>query len=301
MPATSVYHHPTGGVNSALNNPFASFANGPDLCDFKYSDFPYSAEHAACVCDALSNEVDKLAQFISKMPQQEEYHRNEIVLKSRAVICFHRQNFKELYNILENNNFSSVYHQELQHLWLEAHYAEAEKVRNRPLGAVGKYRIRRKHPLPGGIWDGEETSYCFREKSRQLLKEAYRNNQYPSPKEKKELAGKTQLTVTQVSNWFKNRRQRDRAAESRDKGSGGDTKGDSDSSDYDDPLEVKPSIEMAQPQAIHQPLEFTPFDPTQYNPSHFMAYQTAHSMGYLQPTVMDSLPLGAQVQHYQNL
>lgn len=30
------------------------------------------------------------------------------------------------------------------------------------MGAVGKYRIRRKFPLPRTIWDGEETSYCFR-------------------------------------------------------------------------------------------------------------------------------------------
>lgn len=43
-----------------------------------------------------------------------------------------------------------------------AHYDEAEKLRGRPLGAVGKYRVRRKFPLPRTIWDGEETSYCFK-------------------------------------------------------------------------------------------------------------------------------------------
>lgn len=45
-----------------------------------------------------------------------------------------------------------------------AHYVEAEKLRGRPLGAVGKYRVRRKFPLPRTIWDGEETSYCFKVK-----------------------------------------------------------------------------------------------------------------------------------------
>ena len=55
-----------------------------------------------------------------------------------------------------------------QMLWMKAHYIEAEKLRGRPLGAVGKYRIRRKFPLPRTIWDGEETSYCFKEKSRQV-------------------------------------------------------------------------------------------------------------------------------------
>ena len=53
-------------------------------------------------------------------------------------------------------------HPKLQMLWMKAHYIEAEKLRGRPLGAVGKYRIRRKFPLPRTIWDGEETSYCFK-------------------------------------------------------------------------------------------------------------------------------------------
>ncbi|KAF4519035.1 hypothetical protein B566_EDAN001620 [Ephemera danica] len=92
----------------------------------------------------------------------------------------------------------------------------AEKLRGRPLGAVGKYRVRRKFPLPRTIWDGEETSYCFKEKSRSVLREWYAHNPYPSPREKRELAEGTGLTTTQVSNWFKNRRQRDRAAEQKD-------------------------------------------------------------------------------------
>ena len=38
---------------------------------------------------------------------------------------------------------------------------------------------------------------------------------YPTPDEKRGLAKKTGLTLTQVSNWFKNRRQRDRTPGSR--------------------------------------------------------------------------------------
>ncbi|CAI4224659.1 unnamed protein product [Auanema sp. JU1783] len=119
----------------------------------------------------------------------------------------------------------------LQELWLKAHYNEAEKIRGRELGAVGKYRIRRKYPLPRTIWDGEETSYCFREKSRHLLRDWYTRNPYPSPKEKKDLAQQTHLTVTQVSNWFKNRRQRDRAADAKERDG---TFKESDASDEDD-------------------------------------------------------------------
>ena len=41
------------------------------------------------------------------------------------------------------------------------------------LFSKGKYRVRRKFPLPRTIWDGEETSYCFKEKSRTVLREWY--------------------------------------------------------------------------------------------------------------------------------
>ncbi|EHB16790.1 Homeobox protein SIX4 [Heterocephalus glaber] len=51
-------------------------------------------------------------------------------------------------------------------LWYKARYTEAERARGRPLGAVDKYRLRRKFPLPRTIWDGEETVYCFKEKSQ---------------------------------------------------------------------------------------------------------------------------------------
>ncbi|KFP29541.1 Homeobox protein six1b, partial [Colius striatus] len=95
--------------------------------------------------------------------------------------------FRELYKILESHQFSPHNHPKLQQLWLKAHYVEAEKLRGRPLGAVGKYRVRRKFPLPRTIWDGEETSYCFKEKSRGVLREWYAHNPYPSPREKREL------------------------------------------------------------------------------------------------------------------
>lgn len=83
------------------------------------------------------------------------------------------------------------------------------------LGAVDKYRLRKKYPLPKTIWDGEETVYCFKERSRNALKECYARNRYPTPDEKKSLAKRTGLTLTQVSNWFKNRRQRDRTPQAR--------------------------------------------------------------------------------------
>ena len=181
--------------------------------------FGFTQEQVACVCEVLQQggNLERLGRFLWSLPACDHLHKNESVLKAKAVVAFHRGNFRELYKILESHQFSPHNHPKLQQLWLKAHYVEAEKLRGRPLGAVGKYRVRRKFPLPRTIWDGEETSYCFKEKSRGVLREWYAHNPYPSPREKRELAEATGLTTTHVSNWFKNRRQRDRAAEAKER------------------------------------------------------------------------------------
>jgi len=175
-------------------------------------------DHLACVCEAIqqSGKIDKLIKLLQLLPLKSSssdaalIHQHDSILKARAIIYYHQSKFRELYCLLETHSFDNHHHSELQQLWYKAHYMEAQKIRGRPLGAVDKYRIRRKYPLPKSIWDGEETIYCFKEKSRQALKECYRQNRYPAPDEKRLLAKKTGLTLTQVSNWFKNRRQRDR-------------------------------------------------------------------------------------------
>ncbi|KAK9695093.1 Homeodomain [Popillia japonica] len=181
--------------------------------------------------------VERLGRFLWSLPACDKLHNNESVLKAKAIVAFHRGNFKELYRILESHTFSPHNHAKLQALWLKAHYIEAERLRGRPLGAVGKYRVRRKFPLPRTIWDGKETSYCFKEKSRSVLRDWYSHNPYPSPREKRELAEATGLTTTQVSNWFKNRRQRDRAAEHKDNSQNSSEKQHLDSSGSDSEAE----------------------------------------------------------------
>ncbi|XP_076846489.1 SIX homeobox 9 [Brachyhypopomus gauderio] len=181
----------------------------------------FSQDQVACVCEVLlqSGYMDRLTVFLRSVPSQSccpgLQPSTESVLKARAAVAFHQGRFAELYALIEGNAFSPRSHSLLQQLWLRAHYLEAELQRGRPLGAVGKYRVRRKFPLPRTIWDGEETSYCFKERSRCVLKEWYCRKPYPSPREKRDLAAATGLTATQVSNWFKNRRQRDRAARGR--------------------------------------------------------------------------------------
>ncbi|XP_015277500.1 PREDICTED: homeobox protein SIX4 [Gekko japonicus] len=172
----------------------------------------FSPEHVACVCEALQQggHLDRLARFLWSLPPGELLRGEESLLKARALVAFHRGLYAELYGILEGHSFGAASHPLLQELWYKARYSEAERARGRPLGAVDKYRLRRKFPLPRTIWDGEETVYCFKEKSRNALKELYRQNRYPSPAEKRHLAKLTGLSLTQVSNWFKNRRQRAR-------------------------------------------------------------------------------------------
>ncbi|KAK6011309.1 homeobox domain protein [Ostertagia ostertagi] len=105
-----------------------------------------------------------------------------------------------------------------------------ESKRGKELGAVEKYRLRRKYPPPRSIWDGQETIYSFKENSRKYLKQFYKQNQYPTLDQKKEISRATDLEIRtgmlsffelilnkkrkvidiQISNWFKNRRQRDK-------------------------------------------------------------------------------------------
>uniref|UniRef100_G3P5E8 SIX homeobox 5 n=1 Tax=Gasterosteus aculeatus aculeatus TaxID=481459 RepID=G3P5E8_GASAC len=183
------------------------------LQSFQKSALSFSTDQVSCLCEALlqAGNVDRLWRFLSTIPPPSELLRgNETMLKAQALVAFHRDEFKELYAILESHDFHPSNHGFLQDLYLKARYKEAERSRGRSLGAVDKYRLRKKFPLPKTIWDGEETVYCFKEKSRNALKDCYKSNRYPTPDEKKNLANVSGLSLTQVSNWFKNRRQRDR-------------------------------------------------------------------------------------------
>ncbi|XP_037575207.1 homeobox protein SIX6 [Dermacentor silvarum] len=178
----------------------------------------FSVGQVAAVCETLeeSGDVERLGRFLWSLPVAHpncaELNKSEAVLRARALVAFHAGNFRELYRILEGHRFARGSHAKLQAMWLEAHYQEAEKLRGRPLGPVDKYRVRKKFPLPRTIWDGEQKTHCFKERTRSLLREWYLQDPYPNPTKKRELAQATGLTPTQVGNWFKNRRQRDRAA-----------------------------------------------------------------------------------------
>ncbi|KAK1150422.1 homeobox protein SIX6 [Acipenser oxyrinchus oxyrinchus] len=174
-------------------------------------------QQVAGVCETLeeSGDIERLGRFLWSLPVApaacEVLNKNESVLRARGIVAFHTGNFRDLYHILENHKFNKESHAKLQALWLEAHYQEAEKLRGRPLGPVDKYRVRKKFPLPRTIWDGEQKTHCFKERTRHLLREWYLQDPYPNPS-KKRACPSDRTYSTQVGNWFKNRRQRDRAA-----------------------------------------------------------------------------------------
>ncbi|XP_067317129.1 homeobox protein SIX5 [Anolis sagrei] len=176
----------------------------------------FSAEQVSCVCEALLQAGDphRLARFLATLPAEAlsspDSPAGESLAKARALLAFQRGAFEELYGLLQSRPFGPPHHAFLQDLYLRARYREAEAARGRALGAVDKYRLRKKFPLPRTIWDGEETVYCFKRRSRAALRDSYGRSRYPSPEQKRRLARDTGLSLTQVSNWFKNRRQRDR-------------------------------------------------------------------------------------------
>ncbi|CAH8861412.1 unnamed protein product [Trichobilharzia szidati] len=204
------------GKSSDDNNNTNTTNNNNNSNNNGTNNFFFNEVQIICICETLQQrgDIERLEIFLQTLPKWNTHiHYLECIQVAKAIIAFHHEQYTQLYHILESRNFSPAYHTRLQNLWLRAHYAEEEKLKGRTLGAVAKYRIRRKFPLPHTIWDGEETSYCFKEKSRNLLREWYHQNAYPSPRDKRQLAEITGLTITQVSNWFKNRRQRDRATD----------------------------------------------------------------------------------------
>ena len=155
---------PDGTVVQLPNERTPYALRNPDLFLLPTDPPKWTAVQIACVCDVMQNtgSIEHLARFLWSLPDCDEIQKNESVLKARAVVAFHVGDFREVFEIIKNNNFSPANHARMQKLWYTSHYKESEALRGRDLGAVGKYRVRRKFPLPNTIWDGEETSYTFK-------------------------------------------------------------------------------------------------------------------------------------------
>ncbi|CAF4926485.1 unnamed protein product, partial [Rotaria sp. Silwood1] len=183
----------------------------------------FSTEQIARVCKTLeeNGNIQRLERFLWLLQVSPTSSNilieHESILRARALVAFDLGNYQEVYHLLENYKYTRNYHTNLQTMWMEAHHQEAEKLRGRPLGPIDKYRVRKKYPLLRTIWDGEEKSHCFKERTRSLLRKSYLEDPYLNPIKKCQLAQTTGLTAIQVANWFKNRRQRGRAAKAKNR------------------------------------------------------------------------------------
>ncbi|KAK1150701.1 homeobox protein six1b-like [Acipenser oxyrinchus oxyrinchus] len=190
---------------------------------------PFTLEQVVCVCEVLQRggSMERLGHFLCSLPACDWLQHDESVLKARALLAFHCGEFGELYRLLQSRPFSPHSHPALQQLWLERTTCR-QRLRAGPWGPSAS-TASEKHPCPSLSGTGRRPAtassrlcveYESAERSRNVLRECYSLNPYPSLREKRELARVTGLTATQVSNWFKNRRQRDRAANGRDREGG---------------------------------------------------------------------------------
>merc|ERR1719410_350462 len=108
------------GASSELSSSAATTLPPPSSSSL--TSFGFTQEQVACVCEVLeqSGSVDRLARFLWSLPPCEHLHRNESVLKAKALVYFHRGNFKDLYKILEGFQFNPHNHPKLQMLWMKA-------------------------------------------------------------------------------------------------------------------------------------------------------------------------------------
>ena len=121
--------------------------------------------------------------------------------------------FDDVLEFISTSNPPDRLHEQFQELWTETIYLQASAKRGgKILNAVDRYRLRKRKPFPRNIWNGEHSRHLFRESSRTILQDFYDTNPYPTPEEKRELARKSQLSYSQVSNFFKNRRGRQKGA-----------------------------------------------------------------------------------------
>jgi hypothetical protein len=119
--AASSLHQQQHQISSAAAAP-----SPPSSSSSLMPPFGFTQEQVACVCEVLqkSGNNDRLARFLWSLPACEDLQKNESVLKAKAIVAFHRQNFAELYRILESHAFSPSNHPKMQALWLKAHYTE---------------------------------------------------------------------------------------------------------------------------------------------------------------------------------
>ncbi|XP_053134049.1 homeobox protein SIX6-like [Hemicordylus capensis] len=171
----------------------------------------FSPSQVARVCEALqeSGEFERLARFLWSLPPSLALRHHQ-GLSCAPTTC---HELELLGNPLPSATWLAPYCGQAGAYHLET--IGAHRAGNRFPGHLADRSPTRKE-LPGlpreSAQDREQKANGFKERTRNLLREWYLQDPYPNPSRKRHLAQATGLTPTQVGNWFKNRRQRDRAA-----------------------------------------------------------------------------------------
>ncbi|EGT34079.1 CBN-UNC-39 protein [Caenorhabditis brenneri] len=198
--------------------PSLSPISSPTLSTFGFQMADYSIEQMEAIATSLfqARDGERLVSFFNQLKAiYGATALNQIVsepiLVAYTYALYHSNDFEQLFNLLATHSFQHIYFNDLQDIWHHARYRESQLKRGKELNPVEKYRLRRKFPPPKTIWDGEETVYSFKDSSRKYLKKFFQEiTQYPSQEQKREISKHTGLKIVQISNWFKNRRQRDK-------------------------------------------------------------------------------------------
>lgn len=84
-------------------------------------DISFTIEQIECICENLQNteSIERLKQFLWSLPACAKVQRNESVVKSKALLAFWQRKYRELYRILESQQFSTSNHEKLQALWIQ--------------------------------------------------------------------------------------------------------------------------------------------------------------------------------------
>ncbi|KAK6754446.1 hypothetical protein RB195_013446 [Necator americanus] len=118
----------------------------------------FSSQQLDVICTALyqAKDGEQLVRLFRDMDSRvfcSEWTSQPVKI-AYIYALYHSANFERLFEVIGRSRFDERYYKELQEIWYKARYKENESKRGKELGAVEKYRLRRKYPPPRSIWDG---------------------------------------------------------------------------------------------------------------------------------------------------
>ncbi|VDM42842.1 unnamed protein product [Toxocara canis] len=179
-----------------------------------------------CICEALyqAHDGEKLVELFRPDIQNIMFYRyrySSSVLRAYLYALFHMRRFEELFQAIAANTFEQKYFEELQDLWYKARYAEV----------LRQFYKRNKYPT---LEDKKEIARITDLQIVQVYIRFIANNLKKKVVTSMPCNTKGNLTVDniiceqnyvkvncqnnfclQISNWFKNRRQRDKSSSDR--------------------------------------------------------------------------------------